>query len=378
MADELADQLQDTSGIQGDTSPPVSEPIERETAPEPKKSLRDQIKDNWEAAKAEKPDAPKVDGRPRDDTGKFLPKTDAAPAKEAAPKEPPATEKEAQPVKQASTPVGPPPGWSKESKAIFETLPPSVKADVLKREQEVSKGFKDYSDKTKRYDEIEQVLSPRRATYQQLGVQSDAQAINTLMQWEEFVRTNPVQAIRQLAQSRNIDLSQLVPRQSTEPTSDAGFDVTSALRPVLDQYIQPIAQELNTLKAERQREVSQRVESDIQQFSKDKPHFERVRVLMGKMIASGAAPNLDTAYQMATRADPEVYAEIQAEEEAKRQAELRTNKVAQAQNARKAAVSITSSSPTGSVVNGSGKQPKNGIRGSILSAIEEARERQRA
>ena len=386
MADELADQLIDNSGVQGDASPPPvehSEPAVTDRTETPKRSLRDEIKASWktveakEAGQPEPKPEPKVDttGRVHAPDGKFAPKTDAAPVEAAPAIQSPATKEDAQPVK-ASTPSGPPPGWSKESKAVFATLPPSVQADVLKRETEVSNGFKQYSDKSKRYDELDAILAPRRATLQQLGVANDAQAINALLQWEEYVRTRPVQAIQELARSRNIDLSQLA--QSTGQLSDASPDAMTQLRPVLDQVVQPLQAQLQSLTAEREREKQERVQSDIAAFSKDKPHFEAVRALMGRMIQSGAATDMESAYQMAIYADPTVRASV-LEEQAKAQ-NTQAVQTQRAAHARQAAVSVTSRAPTGPITNGSGKKPAKGtgVRGSILAAIEEVRENQRA
>lgn len=354
--------------------PSVADPAGAEPS-EKKLSLREQIlsaKDEVEK-KARNPYHDK-------DTGKFTnrPKgsrVEAQDAPQEARAEIPQDRKDAQPdTAPASTPVlGPPPGWSKESKALFDTLPASIIADVLKREGEVNSGFKQKSDELRRYQEIEQVLAPVRASYQQHGVASDAEAVRRLFQWESAIRRDTPNAIRALARQYGVDLSTLV-QGSPEPSA-APNDAFSQVRPVLDQYGSKIA--------EVSQAVSQiqeaRTADTISSFAKDKPHFDKVRVLMGQLMASGAATSLEDAYNKAIYADEGVRTSILQEQEAKKLAELNKQQNDKANAARKAAVSISTRSPSGPVVNGNAN-PKggNGVRGSILAAVNQLREDSRA
>lgn len=360
---ELADlQNQENEGVINDAPIADGGPQEaiENSAPE-KLSLRETIEKNFK-------DASK-DERPRDPTGKFATKVgDTAPVATAETKSP-APEKDAQPSEPSKV-AGPPPGWSPESKALYATLPDPIKRDMLKREEEVSSGFKKYSDDNKRYQDIEQALAPARPVYQQHGVQSDAEAIKNLFAWEASFR-NPATretAFRNLAQRYGFNLSQSSPQSETP--SDGSQEIPAHLRPVIDQ-VGTISQQVNSLQSELQRSREERVSQELSAFSKDKPHFEKVRVRMGQLIQAGAVqPNdLDGAYQQAIWADPDIRASLIKEQADKQAAELKKAEQQRAQSARTAAISPSGRAPTRPAANGSEKP--QGVRGTLMASIKE-------
>ena len=348
------------TGSPATESTPVAASLPPATGEAPKKStLRDQLKENFKKAseaeikpeKTEKPTELKGE-KPRDETGKFVKSVEAP--KEAAPAE---SKQEAQPIVPKAD--GPPPGWSSESKQLYASLPDPIKQDILKREKEVSDGFKKYSDDAKRYQEIDQVLSPSRPSYQQHGL-NDAQAINRLIEWERTIRSNPQMGIVNLARQFGIDLASL----AQTPGQSNGQDVL--------QYLQPVQQQLGSVQQELNRMQAERAASEIAQFSKDKPYFDRVKVSMGKLMAAGVATDLDSAYQMATWQDSSIRDEMQAKALEEKLASERQEQQQRALAAKKAAVSPSTRAPAAPIVNGKDK-PK-GVRGSILQAIETIRE----
>jgi len=384
---ELADQqVQDNASVSG-AEIPVNAPIDRNTgeareptnspggaSPKPEKlSLRQQIERNVEAVRTEEAK------RARAADGKFT-KLDGAAEKPATPEHVSQPAKEAQP--EASKAVGPPPGWSAESKAYFNSLPADhpIRRDVAKREEEVSNGFKAYSDKAKTYDAIDQVLSPVRATFQQAGIQNDADAIKALVSWEASFR-NPAtrdHAFRQLAQTYGFDLSTLVQSpQSGSPS--AAQDIPEPLRPVLDQFGN-VVQEVQSIKAQLQTSEQQRIAAEFKAFADNgHPHFEAVRVNMGKLMQAGLAQDMESAYQQALALDPTLSAQIRAEEDSKRAEEAERAKAEKARQAAAAAVSPSGRPPVGQPSAPAGQQRKGAsARESILNAVRELREGQRA
>jgi len=370
---ELADEISNEAA-NGGLSPaeigqgsPSGDSGGAENPPEKPLSLRDQINKSVEAVRKEEAT------RARDvQTGKFA-KVDpekASAAEKPAAAEIPKTEN-AQP--EASKPVGPPSGWSKEAQALWETLPPAVKADAVRREAEVAKGFDEYRGKTAQLTEISQALDPIRSILQQNGIQSDAQAVKTLLQWEGSFR-NPqtrIQAFHNLARQYGVDLSTLA-QGSSQPAQD----IPDQLRPVIDQFGN-IVQEVNGLKAQLQRSQEEKVSQELSVFAKDKPHFEQVRTLMGQLMQSGVADSLDSAYQKATLLHPEVSAKIKAEADAKQAEELAKTQAEKANKARLAAVSPSPRSPTAPAT-GSAKSGGTKVRDSILASVTQLRDEQRA
>lgn len=368
MAEELADvQNQQNEEIINKTASTPDRPVIGQDTSK-KLSLRDEIKKNFKEAQApvesakpkKEPDKPaKAEERPRDETGKFVAKDTVEPE---APTESPQPTKEVSP--EASDAIRPPPGWSAESKAAFNTLPDHLKNDILKREKEISDGFKTKSEELKRYQEIEQVLSAARPVYQQNGIKSDAEAIKRLFAWEQYIRANPQQAIQEIARQYGVTFAQPSPTQE-DPQS---------VMPVIEQ----VRQEIGSIKSEFQRSQEERIANELAIFAKDKPYFDRVRVQMGQLMNAGIATDLATAYQKAIALNPEVQAEIKSDEEAKRlieQQKQNQERVQKVQKAAQAAVSPSTRAPSAALPS-TAKTP--GIRGSILQAIEEVRGNGRA
>jgi len=200
-----------------------------------------------------------------------------------------------------------------------------------------------------------------------------------LAQWEGAFR-NPqtrMQAFHNLAQQYGVDLSTLVQNPSPAPSSVQ--DIPEPLRPVIDQFGN-IVQEVNSLKQEFQRSREDRISSELSAFAKDKPHFEKVRVIMGQLMNSGIVQpgDLEGAYQKATTLHPEVSAAIESERAAKAAAELAKTNAEKATRARQAAISPGQRSPNGAV-NVAGAKPKTAsVKESLLASITELREGQRA
>lgn len=377
MADELADthaaEVADVgAGSGGELGRDTSAPAER-------LSLRETLNKSIDEVREKE----RVD-RARDEQGKFakeLVKPASAEKPAAVVKESPAGDKtdvSSQTAQPESKPAGPPPGWSAASKEFYNSLPPDhpLRQDIAKREDEVSNGFKTYSEKTKQYDAIEQVLAPNRAKFQQFGLKTDAEAVSRLFQWEAAIASNPRETIAQLAQTYGVDLSQFA--RSPAP-SDGSQEIPDHLRPVLDEVGQLKQQVSGFVTAQQQAEQA-RITTELQAFASDKehPHFDKVRVAMGQMMSAGlVAPNdLKGAYQRAVWADPELRETMLREQEEKRQAEHVKTQAEQAAKARLAAVSPAPRARQ-SATPAADKSSK-GVRGSIMAAVNEVSERNRA
>ncbi len=356
MAEELADIQNEENASQGVTTPDVigSEPSKAEKPLSIRESIQAAVKTETEKE------------RLRDEKGKFT-----APEKVAAEKPAKAEASVQTEAKAESKPSAPPPGWSQASKDYFNSLPADhpLRQDVDKRELEVSKGFKDYSDKTKQYQEIEQVLAPFRPVYQQYGVKSDAEATKRLFEWEASLRANPAQGIARLAQQFGIDLKQFAQE------SPAQVETPEHLRPVLDEVGQ-IKQQLRAISDAQTQEQQNKVATELSSFAKDHPHFETVRSAMGHLMNSGLAKDLKDAYDQAVWANPSLRDQILAEREEKQKADFAKAQAEAAKNARLAAVSPPPRARQGAP-NGADKGAKN-VRGSILNAINSLREDTRA
>jgi hypothetical protein len=378
---ELADQQvseNESGGLTG-AEIPVAADVPAREAPAEKLSLRQQIEKNVETVRTEEAQ------RARAADGKFT-KSDGAAEKPAT--APIQEEKQEASPEPESKPFAPPPGFSPETKAFLATLPADhpIKRDIEKREGEVSNGIKTYSDKAKQYDAIEQVIAPVRQTFQQAGIQNDAEAIKALLGWEASFR-NPAtrtQAFHNLARQYGLDPSTLVPSSSGTPS--AAQDIPDSLRPVIDQFGN-VQQQVQGLDSRLQTFEQNQTAREVTAFAKDKPHFEKVRSRMaslmspaldtrGQIIAPAAAQTLDEAYQQAIWMDPEIRQQMLDDQAKAKAEELARTNAEKVRRAEAAAVSPSTRPPAGAPVEQAATG--TGVRGSIHNAIKVLREEQRA
>ena len=137
------------------------------------------------------------------------------------------------------------------------------------------------------------------------------------------------------------------------------------------QFSDPRVDELQgTLKQmmtqQEQRERAQ-LQSDVEQFAQDKPHFEKVRGEMGRLIQSGLANDLNDAYERAIWLVPEVREQVQAELAEKTAKDKEAKSREQAEKARKASGSVTGA--PGLAGNGQAVTPAPTVRAELERAM---------
>lgn len=200
--------------------------------------------------------------------------------------------------------AGPPPGWSVASKAAFDELPESVRADIAKREREIDQGFA----KLKEYKPLERFVE----TAKQHGMEP-AEFFESYRRAEEYLQRDPQNAILWLCQNYGVDPSQIGGQKANEQTADAQ-QADPAMQPLL-QEINSLKQQLarvNTLEqtvyGEKQAQATSKVEAF---FSDPKNKFaENVAPQMLGLIqqanASGQPVDLNQIYETACYMNPEV------------------------------------------------------------------------
>jgi hypothetical protein len=289
--------------------------------------------------------APAVE-RERGPDGKFVSKdksAEAAPSATApAEQKLPATEdvtKASAP--QASTPASAPPvSWSADAKASWASLPPAIQKAVLKREEEASNGFRQYSEKTAHY---ERALAPLAQESARRGMDV-SQGIQRLMDGQRFLEQQPEQAILWLAQRNGIDLANLA---SNPPAVQQPARVDPAFAQV-SQTVQSLQDRLDAMMQGQNMTL-------VQQFAGANPHYADVEEMLPRFISEvqainpGIAPMeaLQQAYDRAIWLNPDVRAKLIAEQ-TQAETQQRVVKIAEkSQQATRAAVSLKSgTSPT--------------------------------
>lgn len=280
-----------------------------------------------EAAAGDKPAS--GDDRPRGPDGKFIPKAKAetteVPAAADKTETPPAAEAKTAAPAEAGKPPAPeqppekvllPKSWQNDARrALFVKAPPEVQRALAEREAEMEAGVAKLQ---QRFAPYEQLVAPIR---QQLALEgrSPEQYFSALMAADQMLRTNPQQALGQIARMYGVSMP-------------GASEQAQPVDPVFAE-LQQLKNELAQIKQAPQQAVISEATSQIEAFATDPAnvHFEKVRGLMASIMQNGGADTLQQAYEIATQAHPEVRKLIEAEKQAQAQA-------AQAEAAKQAAV----------------------------------------
>lgn len=354
----------DDSGAQAPEPMGYAEEVRNDVA-EAIKKLKggDEPPKGAEAAADEHPEPvePPADDRARGPDGKFIAKdkTEAAPEKvEAAPQELPPTDEPTKPsVQPAQAAIAAPVSWAADAKANWATLPPAIQQAVLKREEEIANGGRQWSEEKRRY---QSTLAPLIEETQKRGI-SPEQGLNTLLAAQRMLDRDPASAIAHLAQQYGVDLANLA---SNPPAEQPRFDPMVSQ---LSQHVQALESQLSGF-------LQNQTMGVVEKFAAEHPHYEAVEEQIARLIPliqqnePGLNPSdvLTKAYDQAIWLNPDVRLKL-IEEQTKPQQQVQAVQ-AKAQKAAKAAVSVKGSSNGSPVVQ---KAPVNS-GGDVYSDVRDA------
>lgn len=285
--------------------------------------------------------------------------------------------------------------WKTKGKAVWDKIDVETQQAILAREQEVSQGFQQVSQRLKSLEEVEKVLAPRIQAIQQNGYQP-AQVVDSLFQWmERLGNPNPavkLRSLKELATNFGINLDQIAPKQ-TQDQDGLENDNTNYIDPNnpppwAEQFVQQVQGEVGTLKKTLDAQKQAAADAFVSNWAKDKKYYGQVSQLMGQLLSSGAVPSnadgsldLDGAYQTALKVHPTVSAQVQQEQEAQAKAAAKAkaekdakDRAAKLASARRAGSGIRPSAPSFPVATNpkaNGKSKPMSVRDSIKSALDE-------
>ena len=251
-----------------DTDPGIEEEEHREKMGDAfDRAMAAAVEDGEIDASEIEDDEPKAPSKERDESGKFSKKTKApisgedeadndelAPAIESEPNLPP-------------VPV--PAGWASDAAPLFNQLPPRLQHEVVKRETDLRRGMQQATEKAstiqRTWGEVEQVLAPRAALFQRAGV-SPGKVVGQLMAWQDYLDQNPAAALRDLAQSYNLDLQQVVQEQAQQPQEPA---YVRELRQQVQQLTGTFQQQTQAQQQAQARQQEAAMMSEVNAFSQE-------------------------------------------------------------------------------------------------------------
>src|SRR5882672_11813533 len=414
--------LDQNTSVERTVPPPTETTRERE-----RPSVRDELRKSFaDARRDDETREPEVEEEPVEEAVETDAATEAEPAERTteARGAGESEDTEAEPSTRRETQAAPT-AWSKEAKAAFTHLPDHVKKAVVKREADVEKGIKNLKDS---YKEIDEAIAPYVPMIRQFQ-KTPGQAITQLFSWFDALAKNPDEAFPALIKSYKYNPDamlakygyvrkqqpqqqpngqvqpgqaqpngQVQPGQQQQPGGEVVSPAVQAYINKIEQQLngfqQQVGQQFNNLGQYYQEQNAAKTQEMLEQWAKDKPHFDRVRVMMGHLLTpdqnSGQAAvplrdgkvDLDAAYDMAVHAMPEirdaVWADRQAQADATRKAKQEANQKAaqdKADKARRTATSLTSSAPGAEVARRGTSEKGKSVRESLVQAMKELSDR---
>jgi hypothetical protein len=278
-------------------------------------------------------------------------------------------ESEAEPVPDA---LAAPKTWPAEQREAFEQLPDEQRNFMLQRESERDAAFTrkttELAEQRKQVEGLQGVLAPYKQQMQAHGI-SEAEYISRLMSYDNALRQNPQAAIAQLAQHYNVQLT----------SGDSGADYvedysTDSHTQQLQQQLAQTQQQVNMLAQSQHQDRYKQLEDQVDIFANEKdangnqkrPHFEKLRERMSRLVTAGETQDLQTAYDMALRLDDDLYKETLANERTAVSKKEDAKRKAAVDKAKKTRPSQSTAPPKGTVL-------ANGLDDILRDTINTAR-----
>lgn len=281
---------------------------------------------------------------------------DAGGASPAAPSAPAAASPT--PAAPATTAQAAPRQWRKEAAGLWEQLPPLVREEVAKREEDMFRGIESYKTDANLGKTFREVIQPYTQTMQQYGVQPERLVGNLLNAHYTLAMGKPEQKMelfRQLAADYGVDLAQAGATQGfIDPTVSQLQQEVRRLHSQLSGFSQ---QQLGAIREQANAQLDAFEAATDAAGAQLHPYFNEVAAETAAFLSSGVASSLEDAYNRAVWANPVTRAKLQeraetaATDKARKEAEERAAKLAAAKaaNVKSSAKASTAGSPLGSM-----------------------------
>lgn len=222
--------------------------------------------------------------------------------------------------------------WRKEAAAEWAKLPPSVQAEIHKREEDMYKGLETYKVDAGIGNNFKTLMTPHLEHLQKAGV-NVYEEINGLLGYAQTMRFGTQQekmdVLSGLASEYGIDLLDLAEHSPstlpTDPTIKA-----------LQKQISELQSSRNQDESRQQDQLRRDAQAKIDAFRADPKHehFDIVEKEMGALIAAGLAADMDEAYAKAVKLNPITVAKDLARQtaEAQRKSQEKVDKAKKLQS----------------------------------------------
>lgn len=356
MVDNETEEIQESTETES--------PVEEAQAPE-EDSLRATLEAAVQQHEESEPESASP-SRTRDEKGRFASSSkpqvsDQAPQMEAS---------------EALEPIAPPYSWSADNKELFAKLPREMQDYVIKREQEresfVGRKAQEVSAVREKYAPVERIVTQYGDTFKRANI-DPYQGIESLVLAQQYLDKDPVGALRLMAQSYGLDLSQLANgAESTQPAQPQAYPQMHYLTNELENIRGKLAAIEQEKVAQQQRAAVSEVETFanemdssgklVRPFMADvhEQMMDEVRLIRSRNPELPARQILQQAYEVSCWKNPNVRSRLI---EQQRAPQVQAQRVQQA----KLAGSSVRGAPGASTL---GSTNGNSVRDAILAAFD--------
>lgn len=299
--------------------------------------------------------------RARDEAGRFA----KEPEKKAEVK--PEVKPAAQEAAPAPAPKKPrPSSWKKDFDPHWDTFAPEVQDYIHQRESEFAKGVSTYKQEAEHARALNEVIAPFMPVIQQHGVQPTQLIGNLLSAHQNLALGSPQDKVMmgaKLIKDYGIDPQQLFQVLSGQ----AQYQQPQMQRP------QPQLEPQNIERIVEEKLLAKEIDSEYKRFMTEVPekypHYEAVKETMAGLLQAELAQDYKSAYEAALRhpRHSAIFEQEQQQRLQQEQAATDAKKQGVVNRARSQAVSVKSSTPSGTMTT---VKATNSLRDDIASAFE--------
>ena len=231
--------------------------------------------------------------------------------------------------------------WRKEAQADWDKLPETVKAEVLKREEDMFRGLESYKQDANFGKSVTQALSRYMPVLQQYNINPVAQIAGLMEAHHTLAFGAPQEKqafLQKIAADYGIDLGQVAAQEA--PFTDP------QVKSLMEQ-VKTLESKLSSYETDRQTTMVEKTTAEINAFLADPayPYATELATDMAQLIKAGVAKDLKGAYEKALWQNPVVREKHLAKQqkESSEQAKLNAAKAAEAAK-KAAAANVTTTS----------------------------------
>lgn len=270
-----------------------------------------------------------------------------------------------------------PKSWKATTRTKWATLDPEIKAEVRRRESEMTRAFGENAQARELHKNFYEAVRPFEARIRSMGG-NPLHLVGELFKADHILSTAPptqrAQYMAQLIKEYAVDIDELDSALAGTAPADP---VAARVEQLLQQRMAPLQQFLahqQQTEQQRQQEVQAQAQAEVESMAVDPkyPHFNDVREDMADIIDLAARRGIyltpAQAYSKAVAMNPELGAQLASQQQAEQQRQQALKLNGKAQRALAASSSVASS-PSGTP--GSSGSGQSSLRDTIEASFND-------